>query len=45
MPIKQDPSSRKCKHELNSKEDDKADESIERKKIQDGSSYKRKNYR
>ena len=45
MPIKQYLSSRKCKHEQNSKEDDSADEFIDRKKIQDQSSYQGKNYR
>ena len=44
-PIKQYLSSRKCKHERNSKEDDSADEFIDRKKIQDQSSYQGKNYR
>ena len=33
MPIKQYLSSRKCKHERNTKEDDSADEFIDRKKF------------
>ena len=42
MPIKQDSSSRKRKHELNSKEDDSPDEFIDRKKFKMGAATNEK---
>ena len=44
-PIKQQPSSRKRKHELNSKEADIADEFIDRKEFKMEAATKEKNYR